>query len=71
MALSPKDLQTSTASKILERSKIIEMDCRSIFMVEGNYDMYIRRRAERIEAIPAPGGACPCSPMPKLHPSMQ
>ncbi len=32
-------------------SKIIEMDCRSIFMVEGNYDMYIRRRAERIEAM--------------------
>lgn len=34
-------------------SKIIELDDRSIFEVEGNYDMYLRRRAERIEAMNA------------------
>ncbi len=34
-------------------SKIIEMDHESIFEVEGNYDMYLRRRAERIEAMAA------------------
>ncbi|MDE6612090.1 MAG: ATP-binding cassette domain-containing protein, partial [Muribaculaceae bacterium] len=34
-------------------SKIIEMDSCSIFEVEGNYNMYLRRRAERIEAMNA------------------
>ncbi len=34
-------------------NKIIELDDRSIFIVEGNYDMYLRRRAERIEAMTA------------------
>lgn len=32
-------------------SKIIELDMQSIFEVEGNYNMYLRRRAERIEAL--------------------
>lgn len=34
-------------------NKIIELDDCSIFEVEGNYDMYLRRRAERIEAMTA------------------
>ena len=34
-------------------NKIIELDDKSIFEVEGNYDMYLRRRAERIEAMTA------------------
>lgn len=34
-------------------SKIIELDDCSVFEVEGNYDMYLRRRAERIEAMTA------------------
>ena len=34
-------------------NRIIEMDDRSIFSIEGNYDMYLRRRAERIEAMEA------------------
>lgn len=34
-------------------SKIIELDDRSVFEVEDNYDMYLRRRAERIEAMAA------------------
>ena len=34
-------------------SKIIELDDREAFIVEGNYDMYLRRRAERIEAMAA------------------
>ncbi len=32
-------------------NKIIEIDARSIFTYEGNYNYYIRRRAERIEAL--------------------
>jgi len=34
-------------------TKIIELDDREAFIVEGNYDMYLRRRAERIEAMAA------------------
>ncbi len=34
-------------------NKIIELDDRRMFAVEGNYDMYLRRRAERIEAMAA------------------
>lgn len=34
-------------------NKIIELDDREAFIVEGNYDMYLRRRAERIEAMSA------------------
>ncbi len=34
-------------------NKIIELDDTSVFEVEGNYDMYLRRRAERIEAMTA------------------
>ncbi|MBD5233498.1 MAG: ABC-F family ATP-binding cassette domain-containing protein [Bacteroidales bacterium] len=34
-------------------SSIIELDHESLFQVEGNYDMYLRRRAERIEAMAA------------------
>jgi len=34
-------------------SKIIEIDDCSVFEVEGNYDMYLRRRSERIEAMTA------------------
>ena len=34
-------------------NRIIEMDSQSIFSVDGNYDMYLRRRAERIEALSA------------------
>ncbi|MCH5221721.1 MAG: ABC-F family ATP-binding cassette domain-containing protein [Muribaculaceae bacterium] len=34
-------------------NKIIELDDKSIFEVVGNYDMYLRRRAERIEAMAA------------------
>ena len=34
-------------------SKIIELDNTEAYMVEGNYDMYLRRRAERIEAMTA------------------
>lgn len=33
--------------------KILELDHQSAFMIEGNYDMYLRRRAERIEAMDA------------------
>lgn len=32
-------------------NKIIEIDMRTIFTYEGNYDTYLRRRAERIEAL--------------------
>lgn len=32
-------------------NKIIEIDMKSIFTYEGNYDYYLRRRAERIEAL--------------------
>ena len=32
-------------------NKIIEMDHRTIFIYQGNYDLYLRRRAERIEAL--------------------
>ena len=32
-------------------NKIIEIDMRGIFTYEGNYDYYLRRRAERIEAL--------------------
>lgn len=32
-------------------NKIIEMDHRTIFTYQGNYDLYLRRRAERIEAL--------------------
>ncbi|MCM1482876.1 MAG: ABC-F family ATP-binding cassette domain-containing protein [Muribaculaceae bacterium] len=32
-------------------NKIIEIDQRSIYTYEGNYDYYLRRRAERIEAL--------------------
>lgn len=34
-------------------NKIIEIDDHTIFEVEGNYNMYLRRRAERIEAMSA------------------
>lgn len=34
-------------------NRIFEMDNRSIYSVAGNYDMYLRRRAERIEAMEA------------------
>ncbi len=34
-------------------NKIIEIDRQSIFTYEGNYDYYLRRRAERIEAMSA------------------
>lgn len=34
-------------------NRIIELDQRTIFSVQGNYDMYLRRRAERIEAAEA------------------
>lgn len=34
-------------------NSIIEIDDREIFIVKGNYDMYLRRRAERIEAMAA------------------
>ena len=34
-------------------SKIIELDQEQIFIYEGNYDYYLRRRAERIEAMDA------------------
>ena len=34
-------------------SKIIEFDNAEAYIVEGNYDMYLRRRAERIEAMEA------------------
>ena len=34
-------------------SKIIELDNRQAYVVEGNYAMYLRRRAERIEAMTA------------------
>lgn len=32
-------------------NKIIEIDLKTIFTYEGNYDYYLRRRAERIEAL--------------------
>lgn len=32
-------------------NKIIEIDLRQIFTYEGNFDYYLRRRAERIEAL--------------------
>lgn len=32
-------------------NKIIEIDMRQIFTYEGNFDTYLRRRAERIEAL--------------------
>lgn len=34
-------------------TKIIELDDCEAFVVEGNFDMYLRRRAERIEAMTA------------------
>lgn len=34
-------------------NRIIEMDRGTVFSVDGNYDMYLRRRAERIEALDA------------------
>lgn len=34
-------------------NKIIEIDMEQIFTYEGNYDYYLRRRAERIEALNA------------------
>lgn len=34
-------------------SRIIELDNRSAYTYEGNYDYYLRRRAERIEAMAA------------------
>ena len=34
-------------------TKIIELDDCEAFVVEGNFDMYLRRRAERIEAMAA------------------
>lgn len=34
-------------------NKIIEIDLRQIFTYEGNFDTYLRRRAERIEALTA------------------
>lgn len=32
-------------------NKIIEIDLKQIFTYEGNFDLYLRRRAERIEAL--------------------
>ncbi len=32
-------------------NKIVEIDMKTIFTYEGNYDYYLRRRAERIEAL--------------------
>jgi ATP-binding cassette subfamily F protein uup len=32
-------------------NKIIEIDMKQIFTYEGNFDLYLRRRAERIEAL--------------------
>ncbi|MDE6289082.1 MAG: ATP-binding cassette domain-containing protein, partial [Muribaculaceae bacterium] len=34
-------------------NRIIEIDNRSIYIYDGNYDYYLRRRAERIEAMSA------------------
>ncbi len=34
-------------------NKIMELDRTHAYMVDGNYDMYLRRRAERIEAMSA------------------
>lgn len=34
-------------------SRILELDNCSAYMVDGNFDMYLRRRAERIEAMEA------------------
>lgn len=34
-------------------NRILEMDARTVFSVQGNYDMYLRRRAERLEAMDA------------------
>lgn len=34
-------------------SKILEIDNRQAYLVEGNFEMYLRRRAERIEAMSA------------------
>lgn len=34
-------------------NRIVEMDDTAIFSVVGNYDMYLRRRAERLEAMDA------------------
>ena len=34
-------------------TRIIELDHTEAFIVDGNYDMYLRRRAERIEAMTA------------------
>ncbi len=34
-------------------NRIIEIDNRSIYIYDGNYDYYLRRRAERIEAMTA------------------
>ncbi len=34
-------------------TRIIELDHNEAFIVDGNYDMYLRRRAERIEAMTA------------------
>ena len=34
-------------------NKILELDHEQAFLIEGNFDMYLRRRAERIEAMDA------------------
>lgn len=34
-------------------NKVIEMDNRTVYQYDGNYDYYLRRRAERIEAMTA------------------
>lgn len=34
-------------------NRIIEMDNRTVYIYDGNYDYYLRRRAERIEAMTA------------------
>lgn len=34
-------------------SKILEMDQQEVYMVDGNFDTYLRRRAERLEAMEA------------------
>ena len=34
-------------------SRILEIDDRQAFIIDGNYNMYLRRRAERIEAMAA------------------
>ncbi len=34
-------------------NKVVEMDNRTVYIYDGNYDYYLRRRAERIEAMTA------------------